>query len=46
MGNWKIEIKGSGCHHELNEPYPYPNSHNPNSPVIEPTAPEACALPK
>ena len=31
---------------ELNEPYPYPNSHNPNNPVIDPTAPEACALPK
>lgn len=31
---------------ELNEPNPYPNSHNPESPVIDPTAPEACALPK
>lgn len=31
---------------ELNEPNPYPNSHNPASPVIDATAPEACALPK
>ena len=29
---------------ELNEPDPYPNSRNPDSPVIDPTAPEACAL--
>ncbi len=30
---------------ELNEPHPYPNSYNPQSPVIDATAPEACALP-
>jgi hypothetical protein len=31
---------------ELNEPNPYPRSHDPKDPVIDATAPEACALPK
>ena len=30
---------------ELNEPNPYPNSHDPKDPKIDPTAPEACKLP-
>lgn len=30
---------------ELNEPNPYPRSHDPKDPVIDATAPEACALP-
>jgi len=29
---------------ELNEPNPYPNSHNPANPVIDAPAPEACKL--
>jgi hypothetical protein len=29
---------------ELNEPNPYPKSHDPADPVIDPTAPEACNL--
>lgn len=31
---------------ELNEPNPYPRSHDPKDPVIDQTAPEACSLPK
>jgi hypothetical protein len=30
---------------ELNEPTPYPTSHDPTLPGIDPTAPEACKLP-
>jgi hypothetical protein len=30
---------------ELNEPNPYPNSHDPGNPAIDPSAPEACKLP-
>lgn len=31
---------------ELNEPNPYPNSHDSKDLSIDPTAPEACSLPK
>ena len=31
---------------ELNEPNPYPRSHDPKDPVIDATAPEAGSLPK
>jgi hypothetical protein len=30
---------------ELNQPNPYPTSHDPNVAAIDPTAPEACRLP-
>lgn len=29
---------------ELNEPDPYPRSHDPKDPVIDATGPEACSL--
>ncbi len=31
---------------ELNEVNPYPTSHDPKIATIDPTAPEACSLPK